>query len=140
MSPFLGPVIDLIGKAIERFVPDPQKKAEINLELVKMAQAGEFKVLDAEVELAKEQIKVNAIEAASPDLFRGGWRPATGWVCVCGFAYMVVVRPILPWIVSLFGVVTAPMPPIDTVEIMGLLAGLLGLGGFRTYEKAKGLN
>lgn len=138
MSPFLGPVIDLIGKAVDKFVPDPQKKAEINLEILRMAQEGEFKILDAEVELAKEQVKVNAIEAASPDKFRGGWRPATGWVCVFGFAYMLLARPLLPWIISVCGGSAPPLPAIDTTETFALLSGLLGLGGFRTYEKLKG--
>jgi len=136
---WLGPVADIIGKITDRVIPDPQKKLEMQLELAKMAQAGELKVLDAEVELAKEQIKTNQIEAASPDLFRGGWRPASGWVCVAGFAYMALVRPLLPWIIQVSGGVAPPLPAIDIDMLLVLLSGLLGLGGFRTYERAKGV-
>lgn len=137
---WLGPVAELIGKITDKVIPDPQKKLEMQLELAKMAQAGELKILDAEVELAKEQIKTNQIEASSPDLFRGGWRPASGWVCVAGFAYMALVRPILPWFVAVSGGTAPPLPPIDLDMLMVLLGGQLGLGGFRTYERVKGLS
>jgi hypothetical protein len=136
---WLGPVSELIGKITDRVIPDPQKKLEMQLELAKMAQAGELKILDAEVELAKEQIKTNQIEAASPDLFRGGWRPASGWVCVAGFAYMALVRPLLPWVIQVCGGTAPPLPAIDLDMLMVLLGGQLGLGGFRTYERVKGL-
>ena len=134
---WLGPVAELIGKITDRVIPDPQVKLEMQLELAKMAQAGELKVLDADVELAKEQIKTNQIEAASPDVFRGGWRPASGWVCVAGFAYMALVRPILPWVIQVSGGIAPPLPAIDMDMLLVLLTGQLGLGGFRTYERVK---
>lgn len=135
---WLGPVAELIGKITDRVIPDPQVKLEMQLELAKMAQAGELRVLDAEVELAKEQIKTNQIEAASPDVFKSGWRPASGWVCVAGFAYMALVRPILPWVIQVSGGVAPPLPAIDMDMLLVLLTGQLGLGGFRTYERVKG--
>jgi len=134
---WLGPVAELIGKITDRVIPDPQVKLEMQLELAKMAQAGELRVLDAEVELAKEQIKTNQIEAASPDVFKSGWRPASGWVCVAGFAYMALVRPILPWVIQVSGGVAPPLPAIDMDMLLVLLTGQLGLGGFRTYERVK---
>ncbi len=137
---WLGPVAELIGKISDKVIPDPQKKLEMQLELAKMAQAGELKVLDSEVELAKEQIKTNQIEAASPDLFRGGWRPASGWVCVAGIAYMALVRPLLPWIIQVSGGVAPPLPAIELETLLILLTGQLGLGSFRTYERVKGLS
>ena len=73
-----------IAKVIDKLIPDPQAKAQAQLDLLKLQQAGEFKELDADLALKLEQIKVNAIEAQSPDFFRGGWRPFVGWVCGTG--------------------------------------------------------
>jgi predicted AlkP superfamily phosphohydrolase/phosphomutase len=39
--------------------------------------------------------------------------------------------------VGLFGIMVSPLPPIDIETLMVLLTGILGLGGFRTYEKVK---
>jgi hypothetical protein len=77
--------------------------------------------------------EVNKIEAASTDRFVSGWRPAVGWVCAGGFAYTVLLQPLLPW---LFG--GGPLPDIPTEVLMTLLLGMLGLGGLRTAEKIKG--
>jgi uncharacterized membrane protein len=35
------------------------------------------------------QLEVNKAEAASGSLFKGGWRPAIGWIC--GLALIMVV-------------------------------------------------
>ena len=126
-------VTEILGKVI----PDPQAQAEAKLKALEMAQAGEFKALEASVELAKGQMRVNEAEA-STDVFRGGWRPFAGWCCGAGLAYEFLMRPILPWVVGLFGVQVDPMPPIDVDSLMVLLTGMLGLGGLRTMERMKG--
>lgn len=126
-------ITDILGKVI----PDPQAQAEAKLKALEMAQAGEFKALEASVELAKGQMAINQAEAAT-DAFRGGWRPFSGWVCGVGLAYEFLARPLLPWIVALFGKQVPPLPPIDTETLMLLLTGMLGLGGLRTMERMKG--
>ena len=85
------------------------------------------------------QLEINKAEAESKSFFRGGWRPAVGWVCVIGLFYSFVLRPVLPWIISTVGFETEPLPPMDMGTLLPLLGGMLGLGGFRTYEKIKGL-
>jgi hypothetical protein len=50
---------------------------------------------------------------------------------------MAILRPILPWVLTVAGVDVPPLPAIDTAEIGALLFGLLGLGGMRTAERLK---
>lgn len=126
-----GPILSIIDKVI----PDPQARDAAKLALVKMQQDGELEVMRAEVQLAMGQIEVNKVEAASDSFFRGGWRPAVGWVCVLGLLYTFIVQPLLAWGSLRYG---NPVPPsLDMGELMTLLGGLLGLGGLRSFEKLK---
>lgn len=129
-------LIPLIGTVLDKILPDPQAQAEAKIKLVELAQAGELAVLDAETRMALGQMEVNKTEAAT-DLFRGGWRPATGWVCVSGLIYQFLIQPLLPWIVAVMGGSVPPLPAIDNDTLMVLLTGMLGLGGLRTFEKVK---
>ena len=130
-------LIPLIGTIVEKVIPDPQAAADAKLRVMELAQKGELAVLDADLKLALGQIEVNKAEATK-DMFRGGWRPATGWVCVAGLAYQFILQPVLPWVVALFGAHVPPLPAIDNESLMVLLTGMLGLGGLRTFERVKG--
>lgn len=130
-------LIPLIGTIVEKVIPDPQAAADAKLRVMELAQKGELAVLDAEMKLALGQIEVNKAEATT-DMFRGGWRPAVGWVCVAGLGYQFVLQPVLPWVVALFGAQVPPLPAIDNETLLVLLTGMLGLGGLRTIERVKG--
>ena len=130
-------LIPLVGNMLDKIIPDPAQAAEAKLKALELAQRGELAVLDADMRLALAQIEVNKVEA-STDLFRGGWRPAVGWVCVLGLGYQLVLRPVLPWLVRVAGGEVPDLPSIDTDTLMVLLTGMLGLGGLRTFEKVKG--
>jgi hypothetical protein len=90
------------------------------------------------------QLELNKIEAASDSLYKSGWRPAVGWVCVAGLGYTFIVKPLLPWCVQVAGIpfgyvsVLPPMADIPMSDLAFLLTGMLGLGGMRTMEKIKG--
>ena len=135
--PILG-VLGIVSEVLGKLIPDPVKAAELKVKMFELAQAGELKELDANLQLALAQINLNTEEAKSPAIFKSGWRPATGWLCVIGFAYMTVIRPLLPWLLTVAGINVPPLPPIDTMEIMAILGGMLGLGGMRSFERAKG--
>ena len=130
-------LIPLIGTIVEKAIPDPQAQADAKLKVMELAQKGELAVLDSETRMALGQLEVNKVEA-STDMFRGGWRPATGWACVFGLVYQFLLQPILPWIVAVCGGSVPPLPPIDNETLMVLLTGMLGLGGLRTFERIKG--
>lgn len=130
-------LIPAITQVLDKIIPDPQAAADAKLKALELAQKGDLAALDAELRLALGQIEVNKAEAAT-DTFRGGWRPAVGWVCVVGLGYQFILQPLLPWLVALFGAQVPPLPAIDNETLMVLLTGMLGLGGLRTIERVKG--
>lgn len=136
MTPILGGLLDAGLRIIERVIPDPQAKAAAQLELLKLQQAGEFRQLEADLQLALAQTEINKVEAAAPDVFRGGWRPAAGWVCVAGLAYQFLFQPLAAWSGGIQG--WPPPPVLDLGDLYGLLFGMLGLGAYRSFEKTKG--
>lgn len=129
--------IPAITQVLDKILPDPQAAAEAKLRARDMAQKGELAALDADLRLALGQMEVNKVEATT-DMFRGGWRPSVGWVCVFGLAYQFLLQPVLPWLVAVAGVSVPPLPAIDNETLMVLLTGMLGLGGLRTFERVKG--
>lgn len=123
-------------KLIDRLIPDPAQKSAAQLELLKLQQQGEFKHLEAELQTNLAQIEVNKTEAGSSSLFKSGWRPAVGWVCVLGLGYQFLARPLLAWASSGMGW-TVP-PTLELGDLMTLLFGMLGLGALRSKEKLEG--
>jgi Holin of 3TMs, for gene-transfer release len=135
----LGSLFDFGGKIIDRLFPDPDKAQAAKIELFKLQQSGELAVLAAETDLMKGQLAVNEAEAKSTSIFVSGWRPFIGWVCGSAFAMNFVIGPIVTFVfVAVSGKVLA-WPTLDWATIMPVLLGMLGLGGMRSYEKAKGV-
>ena len=99
--------------------------------------AAEAAQLAAAVALVQGQMDVNRAEAASPNAFTSGWRPAIGWVCGLALLFQYILRPMLMW----YGIVTGhqwpSLPGIDD-HLWELMLGMLGLGGLRSLEKIKG--
>src|SRR5690349_3275223 len=91
-----GPVL----KIIDKLIPDPQAKAQMQLEAMKLAQNGEFKELDNQLQRDLAQIQVNNTEAQSESPFKSYWRPFVGWVCGFALAYEFLGRVLLGWILS----------------------------------------
>ncbi len=126
-----------LGKILDKFFPDPAVKAQAQLELIKAQQAGEFKEIDAAIALGQQQNDVNKEEAASPDFFRGGWRPAIGWVGAAALFYEYLLQPLLVWASTIWAI---PVPPkLDNADLTAIITGMLGLGGMRTIERVQGV-
>lgn len=131
MNPLLlGPVFELGGKIIDRLFPDPEKRAAAELELLKMTQAGDLQTMLA-------QLEINAKEAAHPSLFVAGGRPFFLWIGGIGFAYAVILQPLLVWIARIKGWPEPPLPDVDLLWVV--VSGLLGISGLRSVEKVKGV-
>ena len=118
INQLIGPVTGLLDK----FIEDKDQKNALAHEISTLASK-------QATELAKGQLAVNAVEAKG-SAFQRNWRPATGWVCVLGFAVNFLISPLAAG----FGVV---IPQADTGTMMPILMGLLGLGGLRSFEKTK---
>jgi hypothetical protein len=91
----------------------------------------------AALALVQGQIDINKAEAANPNAFTSGWRPAIGWICGAAFGIQFVFGPLASWGSRLYGH-PVDFPPMDIGAMMPVLLGMLGLGGLRTYEKVKG--
>jgi len=128
LGELIGPVTGLISE----FVEDKDKSKALAHEISTMAEKHAN-------ELAKAQIEVNKVEAASSSLWVSGWRPAVGWVCVLGMCGNFMVIPFSNFVLALLEInVSIPLVELDTM--MPVLMGMLGLGAMRTFEKTKGVS
>lgn len=124
------PFLEFGAKLLERWFPDPEKKAAAEMEMLKLMQAGELQTTIA-------QLEVNAKEAQHASIFVAGWRPFIGWVCGSAFLYVSIAHSLIAWVARIKG---WPAPPtLDADVLMYVLGGMLGLGGFRSMEKIKGV-
>ena len=131
MNPLiLGPILEVGKTLLDRFIPDPEKKREAEMELVRMAAEGELKQTIA-------QLEINAREATHPSVFVAGWRPFFGWAGGAGFVYATILQPLLAWFASVKGWPTPPSLNLDLLWVV--ITGMLGIGGLRTVEKFKGV-
>jgi len=127
----LSALAGLADTLINKIWPDPAARASAEAQLIK-AQ------MDAALASVQQQIDINKIEAASPNVFVSGWRPGIGWICGAAFGLHFVVLPVLGWLAVLFGH-DPIVVPFDMDTLMTVLMGLLGLGGLRTFEKVRGV-
>ena len=135
----IGSILDIGSKLVDRLIPDPQAAAAAKLELAKMQETGELAALASTTDLAKAQVDVDKVEAASPSIWVAGWRPLIGWVGGAGFAVQFVVIPFVSYCAVLTGHPPPPMIQVDPI-LMQVLLGILGLNiGLHTYEKVKGV-
>ena len=112
----IGPVAGLLDK----FIEDKDQKAALAHQIATMSERHAQ-------ELAKGQLEVNKIEAASKSLFVAGWRPAVGWSCCFALVYSTIFSPILS--------IWFTVPPVDSSLLTTVLMGMLGLGAMRSAEK-----
>jgi hypothetical protein len=120
LNSLIAPVTGLLDK----FIPDADTKQKIAHEIATMSERHAQEIALAQIEVNREEAKGN--------WFQAGWRPATGWVCVLGFAVNFLVSPLAAG----FGV---DIPQADTSTMLPVLMGMLGLGGLRSFEKTKKL-
>ena len=124
----IAPVTGLLDK----FIEDKDQKAALAHEIATMSQKHAQ-------ELSLAQIEVNKAEAQSGSLFKGGWRPAVGWVCAIAFLYHFLLKDIIMFVCAFAGVDVPDLPEFDMSTLLTVLGGMLGIGTLRTYEKQKGI-
>ena len=103
----------------------PDKRAELE----KMA-------IEADKLYQMSQTEINKIEAQHASIFIAGWRPFIGWICGLALGFNFILNPLIVWISRFLEKEIKP-PMLDMSELYPLVLALLGLGVYRTYEKAK---
>jgi hypothetical protein len=119
----------LIDAIVSR-IPDPAERERERARLEAAAQA-------ADQAQTMAQIEVNKTEAASGSVFVAGWRPFIGWTCGAALAYQYVGAPLASFCMGVAGLDVPPLPRLDD-GLWQLVAGMLGLGAMRSYEKVQG--
>lgn len=130
--------LKIINKGLDLAFPDTTEADAGKQRLAEMALKGELDDLQNEFQLAMGQLEVNKAEAAHADIFVSGWRPFIGWVCGGAFAWNYILSHIVVLFAQIAGTEIQPIQ-LDLSEMMPVLLGMLGLGGYRSYEKSKGV-
>jgi hypothetical protein len=154
MSSFVGDIFGAggVGEAIKsisddvgKLIPDATVREQVQAalvakqqELTKQANDYEQARVLAETDIQKAQIAVDQTQVTSTDKFIAYARPAAIWVGVVGLLYASVISPMIGWFDTIFNW-PGKVLTLDTTITMQLLFGLLGLGGYRTIEKLKGV-
>jgi hypothetical protein len=126
-------MVTTIGGIVNKFIPDRDAQAKLQAEL-------QMKLLEIEANAAKAQTEINQVEAGSSNWFVSAWRPSVGWVCSLAFAWQFVIQPFFSFAYTLYTKQPAPVVALDHDALNTVLFGLLGLGGFRSWEKVRGVS
>ncbi len=113
----VGEILNGTNKILDGLITNKEEKAKVFVELSRM------------------QVEVNKLEAASASNFKGGWRPAIGWVCAIALGYNFVIRDWVNYYVSLSYPGVELAPALQMEHIMTLTLGMLGMGAFRSVDK-----
>ena len=101
----------------------------------RLAKEFQNEVLQKVHESNSAQTDINKIEAKHANIFVSGWRPSVGWVISFAIFYNYVIISFLNYLILIFNK-NFPIPPhLEIAEILPILLALLGLAGYRTYEK-----
>lgn len=143
----LGGVVGAVMSGLDSLITSDEERLRAAIDMRKLdldEQRIDLEGYRVDADLLKGQQAINQVEAQHASIFVAGGRPAAMWVCVAGLAYQFLAHPMLLWswaLIQSLGWIPqgyAPPPPIDTVSLMTLLSGMLGLGAYRTYERKIG--
>tara|TARA_R110000787_G_scaffold3980_1_gene15513 strand:- start:107 stop:517 length:411 start_codon:yes stop_codon:yes gene_type:complete len=130
ITSIVGSLVDPVSDLLSEFIVDKDKQAEISYKIATMAEQ------NAHIQVLA-QLEINKAEASSESLFKGGWRPACGWLTVFALGINYVVIPMAGPVVEAYTPIN--MEPLDMTVMLPLLMGMLGLTTARTIEKTKGV-
>ena len=120
--------IEAVGNALDQLVTSDDERAAAAAVMEKLRQQPGIL-----------QVELNKVEAAHPSVFVAGWRPALGWVCVMSLGLYYPVRILVGmtmWVLMVIQSGTLlPIPDLGIADVIGLVAGMLGMSGLRTIEK-----
>ena len=124
---FGGDTLKTVGTVIDDLHFSGEEKEKLKLQM---------KEIDAK--LKEKQLDINKAEASHRSIFVSGWRPFLGWISGLSIGYVYLFQPMLDMILQMFDI-KVDWVVLDLGQLMPLVLGMLGLGGLRSFEKAKGL-
>ena len=119
--------LGLAGPILDKFVEDKDTKNKIAAQLEQQL-----------VGLQAAQAQANIEQAKHPSLVVAGARPAIMWICALGLLTNFFIMRMAEWATAIWSP-GIELPSLQTEELMSLVLALLGLGGFRSFEKSKGV-
>jgi hypothetical protein len=81
----LGALLDIGGKLIDKFFPDPEQKAKAQLELLQMQQNGELAQINADIAEQQELTKRQQADMLSDSWLSKNIRPMTLIAILAGY-------------------------------------------------------
>ncbi len=128
----IAAVTTLADSAVKRIWPDATEieKAKINQLTLEVQNA---------LTVQLKQLEINNTEAANQSTWVSGARPFIMWTCGAALAYSAILEPIARFVAIVVFAYTGAFPVLNTDLTMQVLFGILGLGGYRTVEKLKGV-
>jgi hypothetical protein len=144
----VGSLIDFGRDVIDKIWPDKTaqaaQRAEAESHVLDLAQQRYQTAVQASVTTDAAQADINKVEAASAGLYKGGWRPAIGWVGATAlFVYYVpyclvatVVWAHQCWVTGQL----VPRPDLGIMDLIALISVLLGASTQRMLERLKGVS
>jgi len=139
MIPFITSIIPIVGKALDRLIPDVAEREKVKMEIQLKLAEQEGELVKALIQSDLAQAEINKLDAQSNDKFKSYWRPSLAWVCVLSFTWLTVIQPIVIFFHSAIYKTILPLPVFDSSILTTVLFGILGLAGYRTYEKKAGI-
>ena len=125
-------LLPILGTALDKVIPDNVASETAKKELEKA-------LIDNANSINIETIKTNQAEAQHRSVWVAGWRPAIGWSCSAGIAWLFIGHPVASWAAVMMGA-TVELPSIPTDILLELTFAMLGMAGLRTFEKLKGVS
>jgi len=144
----ISSLIDFGRDVVDRIFPDKtvqlKERAEAESHVLELAQARFQATLQATTATDVAQADVNKIEAGAPGWFKGGWRPAIGWVgALALFVYYVpyCVAATVMWVIQCARAhELVARPNLDISDLIALITILLGASTQRMLERLKGVS
>jgi hypothetical protein len=128
----IGSIIEGVGKIADDLITSDEERGKLALQ---------ERALDAE--LVKGQLEINKAEAQHKSVFVAGWRPFIGWVGGLAMAYQFLLYPLMAWgwaFMKAKGWIPGdlkPPPVFESGPLFAIIAGMLGIGGMRSFDKLK---
>lgn len=154
--PSMSDLITNIGEQVDQIFTSDEERGEVETAQMRI----KLQSLLAELKEQHMQLQINLQQASHVSIFVAGARPAIIWIGALGLAYEALIQPIGSWLImrtvdleSIMGAAALKtataeqiqtvmqyyqLPNMNTELFMPIILGVLGIGGFRTWEKIRG--